>query len=201
MKNWEKIDMARAYLGVIILTVMFILQFSPVSATLEGDFKQGRCLQLLGSSSAASMNISSITYPNGSTIFQTLPMTKNDRTFNYTFCNTLAAGHYTYNYYDSNGDMWVNDFSIGRTIITIIALLLFGIILLFIAIYKKIPLIGLASGVLISIGGVFVLIYGFGTMQDVYTQAIGYVSLFLGLAIAFAASYEWYFIGATGDEE
>ena len=117
-QRWNEIKRSdKIILGVALLSmIVFMFWMIPnVSASL-GTFQQAKCIQLLGSSDANSMNLSSITYPsNGTTKFITAIMTKNDKTFNYTFCDTNEIGSYLYNYYDSNGNVWVNDFEITTT--------------------------------------------------------------------------------------
>ncbi len=39
-------------------------------------------------------------------------MTKSGLTFNYTFCNTSDPGKYIYDYFDTEGNVYVNDFTI-----------------------------------------------------------------------------------------
>lgn len=95
----------------ILLMMLFVLPL--VNADL-GTFKQGDCIQLLSPSDGTSMNISSISYPkNASTLFLSTPMTKNDKTFNYTFCDTQLTGQYIYTSYDNLGNVWVNSFEIN----------------------------------------------------------------------------------------
>ena len=99
---------------LISLLMLGLLMMTMVSADL-GTFKQNDCVDLKGSSDTTAMNISSISLPN-STVFATeQEMTKLGRTFNYTFCETELLGIYAYDYYDSDGNTWVNSFEITPT--------------------------------------------------------------------------------------
>ena len=108
MKNRDKIVLNKIYLGLFIFILLSFIQIDLTSATL-GTFKKGSCVDLLGSSSDSSMNISTISTPHGTD--QTIRiMQKNGVTFNYTFCDTSYMGEYSYNYYDGSGVIWVNNF-------------------------------------------------------------------------------------------
>ena len=94
---------------ILVLFVLGIFLFSFVSATLP-DVKQNQCVQIRTILNTASVNISSITYPNETTLFLNEFMTKNALTFNFTFCGTDLIGKYDYSYFSEDGDVFVNDF-------------------------------------------------------------------------------------------
>lgn len=110
--------------------------------------------------------------------------------FNYSFSNTNEFGDYIVTTCgDPNGIYTCAsyNFTIGN-IAFIYVLLIGGIILLGLGAILKIPLLGLASGVLLSVSGIYFIIL----ISDVYTQAVGYTSLLVGLAVGFSAASEYF---------
>ena len=94
----------------ILLTIILgIFLISFVSASLP-TVEQNVCIQIKTILNTAGVNISSITYPNETTLFLNQEMEKNALTFNYTFCGTNVLGTYTYDYFDADGGVYVNDF-------------------------------------------------------------------------------------------
>lgn len=145
------------------------------------------------------VNISKIKYPNSIEDYPNIEMTEPVQgNFNYSFSNTSLLGPYVITTCgDPDGLYSCQSYRIQITTTgsdstnTIpIFLLIVGFLLLVLAIYEDLPIVGLGSGIVLSIAGAYFLIYGLGIFQDVYTQAIGFTSLFIGLAVAFYASYE-----------
>lgn len=102
---------------ILLISVFLISLIGFMSANL-GTFKQGECVNIRTILSSSTVNISTISYPNSTIIVLDIPMTKNAQTFNYTYCNTSAFGNYIYDYYDKEGNVYVNDFEItpsGKT--------------------------------------------------------------------------------------
>lgn len=186
---------------ILFISLITLMLFVPIVNADLGTFKQNDCVNIKTILNTTAVNISTISYPNSSLALSNLEMTKTGQTFNYSFCDTSPLGTYTYDYFDVEGNVYVNTFKIGNDILIPIVLLIAGFLLLCLGIWKRIPIIGFASGVLIMLAGVYLLIYGLGMEQTLYTNQIGYVCLFLGLAISFTASYEWYAIGPTGEQE
>ncbi len=99
----------------ILLTIMLgIVLITVVSASL-GTFKQNDCVNIKTILNTTSVNISTISYPNETTLFLNQEMTKNALTFNYTFCGTDTIGTYIYDYFDTEGEVYVNDFEVTPT--------------------------------------------------------------------------------------
>ena len=120
-------------LFLLLFLGMFLISFA--SASL-GEYDLGNCVQINTMLNTSSVTLSSITYPNGTTDFSIRPMTKNGLTFNYTFCDTSTYGEYNYDYNDSSGNTYVNDFRIGHTLDLSVAILFSFILLcLFVFIY------------------------------------------------------------------
>lgn len=97
----------------VITGLILLLMLSFVSADL-GVFNSGSCVQLKTILNASNVNLSSVTFPNSSTLYVNSPMTKQGLTFNYSFCNTYFTGKYLYDYYDNNGNVYVNSFVIEK---------------------------------------------------------------------------------------
>lgn len=94
---------------ILMFFILGIFLISLTSATLP-PVKQNDCVQLKTILNTAWVNISSITYPNETTLFLNEAMTKNALTFNYSFCETDLLGVYTYDYFDAEEKVYVNDF-------------------------------------------------------------------------------------------
>ncbi len=94
---------------ILLCLMLGIFLISLATATLP-PVKQNECVQLKTILNTAWVNISSITYPNGTTLFLNQEMTKNALTFNYTFCGTDTLGLYLYDYFDAEGNAYPNDF-------------------------------------------------------------------------------------------
>jgi len=96
----------------IILTIILgIFLISMASASLP-PVEQNVCIQIKTILNTTSVNISTITYPNETTLFLNQDMTKNALTFNYTFCGTDTIGIYIYDYFDAELNTYVNDFKV-----------------------------------------------------------------------------------------
>jgi hypothetical protein len=98
----------------IVYLIILLLFMNIVSASL-GVFKQNDCVNIRTILNTSSVNISTISYPNSSLAVSNQEMTKNALTFNYTFCNTKDLGNYIYDYFDAEGNVYVNDFKITLT--------------------------------------------------------------------------------------
>ena len=99
----------------ILLTIMLgIFLISLASASLP-EVEQNVCIQIKTILNTDWVNISSLTYPNETTLFLNEEMTKNALTFNYTFCGTDTTGNYIYDYFDAEGKVYVNDFEVTPT--------------------------------------------------------------------------------------
>lgn len=92
---------------LVMIIGLFLISFC--SASL-GTFKQGDCVDIKTILNTSAVTISSLNYPNSSTALGITEMEKNGLTFNYTFCNTSTLGNYNYDYNDSEGNVYVNDF-------------------------------------------------------------------------------------------
>ena len=100
-------------LKFIFIFMITIFLVATISADL-GTFKQNECVNIRTILNSTEVNISSISYPNGTVLYLDTAMTANGKTFNYTFCDTLPLGEYIYDYYDVDNDKgYSNSFEIS----------------------------------------------------------------------------------------
>jgi hypothetical protein len=114
MKKKRASESLQSKIKLFLMFSMAIFLIGIISASL-GSYKQNECVQIKTILNSSAVNISSISYPNSTIIFTSIPMTKVGSTFNYTFCNTTELGIYIYDYNDYEGNVYVNDFEITKT--------------------------------------------------------------------------------------
>jgi len=140
-----------------------------------------------------------ISNPNNELIVLNSPMTRNDTIYNYTFTSTDYLGDYDINIYCSNVTLSGNSES-SLTITTTgqnpnlritIFLLVIALGIFILALYLKSHAIGFTSGILFSIGGTYLMIYGLGDVADMYTRSIAFVILTFGIFVTLIAGIEW----------
>lgn len=95
--------------GIIFLLTLFSIN---VNANL-GTFSPSSCVDIKTILNTTSVTLSTVNYPNSTVAISSVPMQQSGLTFNYTFCDTSTIGTYTYDYYDSEGNVFVNDFIIN----------------------------------------------------------------------------------------
>lgn len=97
--------------------ILFLVFLIPVVSALYsggnlGTFEQNKCVDIKTILNTTSANISTISYPNTTIAVSDKAMTQNGKTFNYTFCSTNSLGEYIYDYFDAEGNVYVNSFTI-----------------------------------------------------------------------------------------
>lgn len=175
--------------------ILGIFLLVSVSATLP-PVKQFDCIQIKTISNATQVNLSSITFPNETSRYLNVVMTKNAKTFNYTFCDTSQIGNYIYDYFDNEGNTYVNDFNVTPDgfinnigLYIIILILTLGIVLLGYYVEDYWVLILGSFGLILF--GLYILFYGIAGAKDtVYTWGIGIITLMLGAYFGVRASLE-----------
>ena len=96
--------------NIYLVLVLTLLLINLSSASL-GSFKQNECVNIRTILNTTAVNISTIS--SSTTLYiSNEAMTKSGLTFNYTFCNTSDPGTYIYDYFDTEGNVYVNDFTI-----------------------------------------------------------------------------------------
>ncbi len=129
-----------------------------------------------------------------------IPMERNDTIYNYTLTDTDELGIYKIKTYCGNGTF--NGESIdGRLEVTTtgkdvdstltIIILVIAFVLFLIGLVIKNNSIGFISGILFLISGIYIMIYGFTYVADMYTRAIALVILGFGMIIILTAGYDW----------
>jgi hypothetical protein len=199
----------------LILGIFLIGIIGMVSASEQylGTVKQGDCFDLkMPCSNCTFVNITAITYPNGSTFSVNAIM--NDIGGGIYILNTCSSssdlGHWIY---DTKGDpdgilisqpvgydvtpSGIIQSSILNNPILII-LLAISILFLIIALYNTSYPLGFISGIMFTLSGIYTMIYGFNNYTDDYTRAVGLVLIGLGTIFVLASSYEW--IKDAGDD-
>ena len=185
-----------------IIGVIFFVALASAEVQHLGVFKQYDCVNLIQiCGNCTYNNITSVMYPNASQALTIQKvMTKSVTEYNYTFCSTKQLGSYIVNGFgDENGiiSVWSYDFEITSTgndkdLYLPLILGLSAMIFLVSGIFVKNAFLGLFSGFLFIILGIYSMIYGLGVIQDQYTQMISYIIIGLGVVISFASVYEIY---------
>ena len=114
---------------LMLVLMLGIVLTSLVSAGL-GTFKSGDCVDIKTILNTTDVTISSLSYPNSTNALGITNMDKSGLTFNYTFCDTSTIGTYYYDYNDSEGNVYVNDFRVGTDLTTGKAVVYIGFIII-----------------------------------------------------------------------
>lgn len=196
----------------------FFLLFSAVCITAAmsslGTFKQYDCVDLLQiCDNCTYNNITSVVYPNSSIALNEVKMTKIGTQFNYSdFCLTTETGIYKVNGFgdlDGKETVWVYDFTItpsGKVSSSFLnnpfLLILFGLgLILFIFAYSsQISWLGFISAVMFLLCGIWVMIYGFNDVTNLYTRGAGITIIGFGMIVMIVSGFEL-FSSSTGEEE
>jgi hypothetical protein len=72
-----------------------------------------------------------------------------------------------------------------------------GFLVFALAAYLRNEYIGLMSSFFFIISGIYIMINGLGIVYDTYTQAVAYITLGIGLIIAFVSVAEMFFADAN----
>lgn len=190
--NNNKNIMKSKLISLIVLSI-FLISF--VSASL-GTYKQNECVHIKTILNSSSVNISTISYPNSIVVVSNQIMTKQGKTFNYTFCNTSILGTYIYDYFDSNGDVYVNSFEVTPSGFTDTL----GFYFILLAILGGLIILGFSikEGWFVVIGGMGLMILGIysvmngiaGFKDTLMTWAISVFFLGVGAYLSFKSAIE-----------
>lgn len=172
-------------------------QHEIVDIKLPCSYKGANC----NITAAAGCNLTVI-YPNGTFMFENQPMTLGVGTgiANYTLPNTFALGDHPYKQSCYESELFGEDTGVititstgteGNNNLILIFFGVFAVLLLVIGYAMEIPTMGFFAGIMFLLSGMFVLIYGFGSINDWYTQAFGVVAIALGIIISMAAAFTW----------
>jgi len=182
---------------LIFILGMFLISFASASLDSLVTFKQNQCVNISQTCASCSyVNISSISNSNNSNLVSNVAMTYfGNGEWRYEFCNTSYLGRYdvrgvgdingvdetfaTYFYVKSS-----NDFVF--LLILILAFVFFGLALL-----TKLPPLGFISSLLFTLGGVYLMIYGFNGAKDLYVHAAAISIIGIGFIFMMLSAYEW----------
>ena len=146
----------------------------------------------------------------GGIIVNNQNMTNMGSYFNYTVSNTPNLGFYQVNIVCVDGGATGSEifyYKITSTgalnpSYTFLMLAVAVILILALALISKNEYIAFIAGSLSLLWGVYIIIYGFNGMADIYTRSIGYVAL--GIGLLYCVGSAWTLVanaGATGMEE
>lgn len=183
---------------IILCLMLGIFLLAGVSAAQSlGEVTQYECIELTQICDCTYVNISSVMYPNRSTMaLSNVEMEEDGTHYNYTFCSTETTGNYIVSGYgDPAGTktIWTYDFDVtpmGKLGI-LIFLAAFAFAFAGLGIGLKIPPLGFIGGVLFILSGMYVMIYGLCDVANLYTRGIAISLLSLGAVFMIASGYEW----------
>lgn len=164
-------NIASNYYYSMIAIASIILMFAINASADLGSYDFNKCVEIKTISNSTNVNISSISYPNSTKIPLNAVMTKNGKTFNYTFCKTNVEGTYIYDYFDDKGNTYVNSFRITKEKGTGVFNIDFS------------QPIYIAIAVILIIGIAILCIYGLFVYASALTIILGFVFLYSGINV------------------
>jgi hypothetical protein len=66
-----------------------------------------------------------------------------------------------------------------------------GVALLIFGVAVETPWLGFLGSVMFLLGGVYIMIYGFNNITDMYTRAVAVTLLGLGIVFMFVSAFDW----------
>lgn len=178
-----------------VFLLLFFILFINLGQSSLGVYKVGDCVDIKTILNTSAVTISSLNYPDSSRVLGITEMEKNGLTFNYTFCNTSNLGTYNYDYNDTEGNVYVNDFIIKSgsndssiTLFIFLYILFYGITIFGLIRRHEWITLGGCFGLLII--GIYTGTNGFDIYKNGLTSAISYITLLIGLGLGFETLYE-----------
>ncbi len=99
----------------LVIGLIFLIFLINLTSGSLGSFEQRECVEIKTILNTTAVNISTISFPNSSIAVSNQVMTLSGAsTFNFTFCETATIGKYIYDYVDTEGQVFVNDFTITK---------------------------------------------------------------------------------------
>lgn len=183
------------------LMVLLVLPFSSALCELEdadiGSFTFNTCVNLWQTCPDCTfVNISEVIYPNTTVATSMVQMTKTGTAYNYSFCKTQPTGEYVYKTFGNsaaNGVCTQNvkfEITPGGNIFLFMILALLSLLLLILAFVAENEWLGFLAGTLFIITGVYAMIYGVASLSSLYTRAIAFTFIGLGIIFEVAAGYK-----------
>ena len=189
---------------ILIVFVLGLFLIGLASASLLGTYKQWECVTLIQTCDDCSYNnITNVLYPNSSVAVANISMTMEDTFYNYEFCQTSANGVYLVNGFGDEGGVkttWYYDFEInpsgdlGKSFLqnpVLLILIGLGLIFIILGVSIKLPAVGFLGSIILVLGGMYSLIYGFGDVSNIYTTGTGVAIIGLGVIFMMSSGYDW----------
>jgi hypothetical protein len=181
---------------ICLMMGMFLFSFASAGTTSLGKISQGQCIQIPQVCASCTYVNLSVQYPNKSIAISNQAMIPNGAgLWTYEFCDTNQLGRY-----DVSGQGDINAIDTGFSVLVFqveggnltIFLVLVGasLILLLFAFLFKSPWISFASGSLMIVSGIYLMVYGLQSFSDLYTRSIAYTSIGIGLFFAIASGFD-----------
>ena len=186
--------------NIILIFLLVIMLPQVLSETELGTFKQNQGITLYQLCSNCSyVNITSIKYPNGTIETIGLHMTKNGEDYTYSFNKAFYIGEYQYTVCgDKEGEPKCEVIKFDVTPSGLLGTLGFYILILVLSIgiiilgfSKEDPIIVILGSFGLYFVGLYILFFGIDGVKDqVYTWAIGIITLMLAAYISLRSSWE-----------
>jgi len=169
---------------------LYAKQFSTITIPMSGSN---------GTGPWPNCNITSILDPEMIVALRDVAMTQIGSDFAYQFANLSKLGTYTVNTvcYDDAGTVPNSNYIIvtttgtsgNWTIYAILLIMGFGFLLLLLSIYADNQYMAFISGALFLTSGVLIIIFGFGQIMGLWSDAMGYSVLAMGLWILLSTAF------------
>jgi len=169
-----------------------------------GYGKQGETITLSQRCpSCTFVNLTSISYPNLTTLNFNTGMIQSGIEFNLSFGSTSESGCYSYSVLgDKDGtdkvetfDFKINPTGVAQTSILNnaipIILILLALLFLGLGLGFQNPALGFIGSILLILSGIYLMIYGFNDTTNLYTRGVAITMLGLGIIFMIVSAYEW----------
>jgi len=146
-------------------------------------------------------NITRLIDPGHDVFLRDLVMTKDGYSFNYTLngAYTQDIGTYTVETICGDGinvksgiysfEVTTTGASMNSSLWIALVMIAISLVLFIIALYADNQYIGFITGISFIVSGMYIMIYGFGALADLYTRTIAIVILALGLIVFFISAF------------
>ena len=188
--------MNKAWIFLVILILPLVAGLTYKQNT-DVDVKIPCTIDGAPCTASANCNLS-VQYPNSTYCVDNIEMSFNPGgDFNYSTVFTELGTHTAKASCTEAGQNATTTFNIVITTTgvqkgnTLPLFLLLGAIIMFVvALTTKNWVFGFLSGIIFAVGGIYMMIYGFETVADLYTRTIAAISLGFGLILLAVSAYE-----------
>lgn len=184
-------------IGFMLITGGVFTSAMDCDGTMLGTFKQNTNINLRQICDTCSyVTLSSVTYPNSTTLTINTNMSKVGIDYNYSFNVATLGSHYYSVFGDKDGTIATETFCFevtptwdDRGFSLFLILIIFSLGLFVLAYVIDMDWLIFLSGILWVITGVYSMIYGVGDLADLYTRTIAGVSWAIGIVLVVAAIF------------